>query len=448
MASAEVSQVHLSFDHIGLARICESPLGGVETANKLLQENHDKYHMFFRDFAGHNHTVHSVLTVLAIGGGSEELKRAYDDSTGIQRPLPPVDSKIVKELGDPETFKARMRDQSQYTNFLNFFEQEMEVKDWKAVVEEYCFSRTPLADAMFSQLYEGLFHPIIHLGFGVEFKQSSIIAEALAQAATHQSGDIDAFFTRSEQLACSGSVQTKPLVDLYAEVRANDKIRSAGCFEDGPRRGQGVLRRAMDELATVAAQFQVSPKELERSTAEMISCAAYTSAAQKPGKARKLDFFHLHIATCSIFIDVLMQQPWIKIEDKARLLEWKGRLDLVWYAASGAAEMRAQDVLEYEPTLSKGLDWQAMYRAANDLHDDGHVVKFIRALKNGEDVVKPFERGEDAACFPVTGDMWIKIAQICYDSTAVIGEEPPGVLSKKWVWGAGFDMAWVEVPDL
>lgn len=33
--------------------------------------------------------------------------------------------------------------------------------------------------------FTGFLHPIIHLGFGVEFQQPAIIAEALAQAAVH-----------------------------------------------------------------------------------------------------------------------------------------------------------------------------------------------------------------------------------------------------------------------
>ncbi|MCJ1399419.1 hypothetical protein MMC11_002621 [Xylographa trunciseda] len=447
MTITKASQVHLSPKHLGLARIDATPSGCIELANELLQKNHDKYHMYFRDVAGHNHIPHSVLSVLAMGGGPKELKRAYDDGERLQRPLPPVDWQVVKELHDPEKFRARMLQLPQYSNFLYFFEQEIEAKGWKAVLTEYCFSRTPLAEAMLSQLYEGLYHPIIHLGFGVEFDQPSIVAEGLAHAASHDSGGIDVFFKRSEQLARSGSEPAKPLVELYAQVRANDKIRAAARLQDGPLRGKGVLARAMDELVAVAAQFQVSSDQLERGTAEMISCAAYTSAAQKAGKTRKIDFFYMHIVTCSISLDALMRQPWIKPEDKVRLLEWKGRLDLVWYAANGAAEMRAQDVVEYEPTLSKGMDWRAMYKAVNDIHDDGHVVKFIRALKNGENVVKPFEQGEGTASFPVKGDMWFKIAQICYDSTATIGEENPNELSKKWVWGAGFDPAWMKVPD-
>lgn len=51
-----------------------------ESASKppSLQRNHDSYHMYFRDVGGHNHIAHSVLSVLAMGGGPKELKRTYD----------------------------------------------------------------------------------------------------------------------------------------------------------------------------------------------------------------------------------------------------------------------------------------------------------------------------------------------------------------------------------
>ncbi len=161
------------------------------------------------------------------------------------------------------------------------------------------------------------------------------MAEGLAHAASHDPSDIYNFFLRSEQLAQSGAVQAKPLIDLYSQIRANDTIRTASRLSDGAHRVRdGVLGRAMEEIAAVAAQFQiqtpVTQESLERAAAEMISCAAYTAgAAQKPGKARRIDFFIMHNVTCSLFLTVLIRQPWISMEDKARLVEWKARLDLV-----------------------------------------------------------------------------------------------------------------------
>ncbi|KAH6692175.1 hypothetical protein BKA61DRAFT_714948 [Leptodontidium sp. MPI-SDFR-AT-0119] len=448
MAATKSSQVLLSPEYPGLGRLDQSSPEVFELASELLQKNHEEYHMYFRDVAGHNHIPHSLLTVLAMGGGGKELKRAYDDGYVIQRPLAPADFEVAKQLSDPKTFKEHMYTLSEYSNFLAFFEQEIDAKGWKTVFNKYCFDRTPFADTMLAQLYEGLYHPIIHLGFGIEFEQPSLIAEGLAHAASHDSSQIAPFFLEAEKLANSGSVKAKPLVELYAEIRANQKIREAAWLKDGPFRGQGVLKRAHHELVQIAAQFQVRPEDLERSTAEMISCGALTSAAQKAGKTRKIDFFYLHIVTCSIFFSVLNQQDWLKTEDKVRLLEWKGRLDLVWYAANGAAEMKTENLLNYEPSLSKGWDWRALYRGSNDIHDDGHVVKFIRALKHGEDVVESHVKKDGAACFPVHGEMWLKIAQICYDSTATIPPDAPGQLSKKWVWGAGFEPPWFQIPDL
>ena len=151
----------------------------------------------------------------------------------------------------------------------------------------------------------------------------------------------------------------------------------------------------------------------------------------------------MHNVTCSIFLSVLVKQPWIKVEDKTRLVEWKARLDLAWYAANGAAELRLEDITGYASTASKGMDWRELYKAVNQVHDDGHIAKFVRALKNGHDASRPFEEGEWAASFPIKGDLWLKIAQMGYDTTK------DGIDNNdKWVWGAGFDLAWMKVPNL
>ncbi|KAI1854087.1 hypothetical protein JX265_003590 [Neoarthrinium moseri] len=443
----ETSQVRLSFSHLGLARLNPSPPSAVEVANDLLQKNHDRYHMYFRDVAGHNHIPHSILTVLAMGGGPRQLKRAFDDGVPIQRPLPPVDLEVVKSFKDPSRFREKMTLLSEYTNYLAFFEEEIEYKGWEAVVNERCFSRTPNADYLLSQMYEGVFHPMIHLGFGVEFQLPSIVAEGLAQAASHYLGNLDHFFSGAERLVQTGSVAPKRLFDLYQEVRSNEKVRTAALVTDRAFRVRdGVLGRALHEIIRVASQYQITPDDLERATAEMISCAAYAAATiqNKPGKVRRIDFYVMHNVTCSVALVVLLRQPWIKLEDKVRVLEWKGRLDLVMYAAISAPELHLENILEYKPTQSKDMTWSTMYKAINDIHDDGHIAKFVRALKLGEEVAKPFEHDDKAGDLPVKGNLWFRIAQLCFDTTSL----SDGIeAEEKWVMGAGFDHMWRMVPD-
>jgi hypothetical protein len=51
---------------------------------------------------------------------------------------------------------------------------------------------------MLAQLFEGAYHPIIHVGFGVEFEQPSIVAEGLTHCVTHDAADIRTFFAKAE----------------------------------------------------------------------------------------------------------------------------------------------------------------------------------------------------------------------------------------------------------
>lgn len=174
----------LPSNKLGLGRLDDSPdqPGSSDVIASLLHENHEKWHMYFRDVAGHNHIPHAVLTTLAMGGSPKDLRRAYDDGEGIQRPKPQADLQVAEEMTDPFKFLERMQDIEEYPNFLAFFEKEIVTKgSWQAVVNEHIFSRTPQTDFLLAQVFEGLYHPLIHLGFGIEFELPGLVAEGLAQ---------------------------------------------------------------------------------------------------------------------------------------------------------------------------------------------------------------------------------------------------------------------------
>nr|POE56471.1 questin oxidase [Quercus suber] len=416
-------------------------------ASHLLQKNHDEWHMFFRDRAGHNHIAHSILTSLALGASPVDLQRAYDDGVAIQRPMPPTDEPLIAGLADDNTFMESMGDAAQYPNFLRFFEREIAQGNFRDVINKYCFSRTKLAELMLARLYEGAYHPIIHLGLGLEFDQPSIIAEALAQAAAHDDSRIGVLFSQSESLVGIAYPACKPksLVELLDEVRRNDAIRSAPVWEDfGNKMKDGIIGRAGAEMAGVAAQFTIaSADDLERRTAEMINVAAYfAGASQRPGRKRKVDFFYMHAVTSSLFFSTLIKQSWIKLDDRIRLVEWKGRLDLAWYAVCGSPTLYPEAIVEYAGEPVDKMEWNEIFEAAVQQHDDGHLVKFLRALKNGESVSEPFETGRWGAYFPMKGDMWLRLARMCLDTTRDLPDH------LKWLPFTGFEMGWKVRPDL
>jgi len=102
-----------------------------------------------------------------------------------QRPHQSVHSSVLKDLHDYEKVHKYLGNEKYYHDFLVFFQCEIDEKGYEAVINEYCLKGDERADDMLVRLHAGFLHPMIHLGFGVEFKQPAIIAEALAQAAVH-----------------------------------------------------------------------------------------------------------------------------------------------------------------------------------------------------------------------------------------------------------------------
>ena len=120
----------------------------------------------------------------------------------------------------------------------------------------------------------GFLHPIIHLGFGIEFGQPAIIAEALAQAALHNNY-LFPFYTGAEKLASkSEGAKSETLASLLDQIRADKKLSTAAHWTDGNKIRDGILQRAPQEMIEYASRWTVSADDLEEKTAEMINAVS------------------------------------------------------------------------------------------------------------------------------------------------------------------------------
>ena len=140
----------------------------------------------------------------------------------------------------------------------------------------------------------------------------------------------------------------------------------------------------------------------------------FTVAAQHPPKQIKFDFYLMHCVTSSIFYRAFMSASWISPENKARLLELKGRCDLTLYASRGSPALLMDDVRNYKVNkklvdLEDGEVWPQLFAKACALPDDGHASKTLRAIASAQELSKKYEGGKG---FRVRGDDWEKLGQI------------------------------------
>ena len=189
---ATASHIELSPAETGVVKGLPVDIQAAKTASQLLQKNHDDFHIFFNADGYHNHIAHHLLTIYGLGATEGELQKAYDANKSYQRSPYPSKHSIVEDMSDRDKFAKYLGKERYYNDYKIFFQEELESQGLEKTLNEHVFAGDEHADALLVRMYAGFLHPIIHLGFGVEFKQPAVIAEALAQAAVHSSwiGDL------------------------------------------------------------------------------------------------------------------------------------------------------------------------------------------------------------------------------------------------------------------
>jgi hypothetical protein len=394
------------------------------------------------------------LTLFALNASPSEIQKGYDDNVSYQRPPEPLKESIVEDMHNPDRFKTYLGKEKYYHDFLVFFQKEIAAKSWQNVLNEYLFANDDRANDMLARLYAGFLHPIIHLGFGIEFQQPAIMAEALAQTASHDNWMAPLF------LGCEQAVEAnrgkdrprKTIVQLLEEARSNDKLHNAPHWEDGNKIRDGIMKRAPEEMIKLASQYTIGEDELEEKTAEMINAAGkshtlhgcidslppavyYSGAAQKPPHQVKFDFFYMHCVNSSIFFSNFLStaNAFLTPSVKRRLLEWKVWNDIVMYVSRGCPPLLLDEITNYKP--AKDSDWDGVIKRVRSIEDDGHGCKLVRALAHGQQACQKYE---DKPGFMIKGDMWRKLGHMAIDS--VEAGEP------HWVRGCGFAEAWESIP--
>lgn len=145
-----------------------------------------------------------------------------------------------------------------------------------------------------------------------------------------------------------------------------------------------------------------------------------------------------HLTSAPFFLSLNKHAAWIPAAARARLLEWKLRLDCVEYLARGSPPLRLADALEtFVPgdarPVAQARDLLPRFHGAVD---DGHAIKTVRALLLAQDVSREWA---GRPWIRIEGDeAWLKVMYMLL--RGVEGDE------YEWVRSAGFKEAWEGVP--
>lgn len=313
---------------------------------------------------------------------------------------------------------------------------------------------------------------MIHLGFGLEFQQPSIVAEALASACVHCNWPKNVLLPTEAYIRSTSNTKssTQPLFCTLESLR-NDPIIASGVKAADPfnKIRDGLLKRVPGEaIVPYLSQFRVAPNphDLQQKLAEMLQTSAYmTGAAQQPGKAGALDYVLLHSVTLAAHYPAILALDWLTDAEKARLLEAKGRMDALTYAGCGSPALYPERIREYVPKEPQ-QGWPELIQRAAGYRDEGHVAKMVRGLYGLSQMDETLLVPE----LPIEKADVVKIAHMVLDSTErlvggngsllpeKVAEAMAGQIGvggemvvnnrKRWVFYCGLEQAWQFFPDV
>lgn len=376
------------------------------------------------------------MALYGTGAGARPLQKGFDDNTSYQRPVLPTHDAVVEELRDWDHARAYLGKERHYPDFLRFFQREIEAHGWEAVLTTYLFQGGDAADDMLARLFSGFLHPLIQLMYGMEWAQPALVASALAQIAVHKPDTVKDFLLESERLARNQASPSPSILTLLSEIHSSPILASSAHFSDGNKIRDGVFARARAEMLALTSLVSVPPSSLAEATAEMFHACVYTASAAAllfhPPKPPKYDFFLIHHVNGAPFFLTVNKMGWIPLETKARLLEWKVRMDLIQYAARGTPQLEMEKVAGYRPRNREGKEPIDVIARLHELADDGHAIKLGRAALICRDICRPYE---DRDWIKIKGDeLWMNVFRLVVDSV-----EAPG---PNWVRTCGLAEAW------
>ncbi|KAJ5455992.1 uncharacterized protein N7458_004256 [Penicillium daleae] len=381
-----------------------------------------------------------------------------------QRPTRRPDTQRVQDFQDPAKFKQYLGQGKYYDDYFAFFQNEISKDGVPNTVNKYLFEGDDRAEEMLRRFFSGFLHSPIHFGYAIEFDQPLIMAEALALTAVHDSYFGEVLTAIETTSRASGGNES--LISLQREIYSNKKLRQTMTYEHGVFQiRDGLLAHAKDEFIELLGRWKVTPESLKEKTAECLNSTVYwTSLAQRPEKQIRFDFFLMHSITAGSLWPVINSAPWISTESKCRLLEWKGRADLILYCQTGAPSPRPEELVTYQPHLPSG--WDEVFRRACEYEDDGHLAKLIRGVATTAQLSK--EYSHKVSFMLKSDEEFLKIAHMVIDSAEQFNRESAEQESEmicakykhaslmsteiqrvtaRWPRHVGFEQAWFHVPS-
>jgi hypothetical protein len=257
--------------------------------------------------------AHHLCTLYGAGATPEELQAAFDRDAEIQIDQFQLNQGVLADLRRDWTANAPkyLGDAKYYTDFLRYFQEQVDARGWKNALVEYLFSGKESTHDMYRRSWgsksiirntckgvkfdeaTGFAHSFIQLMYGIEWDQPAIIAQGLAQSAIHDTYVGDFLAKVDKAAAANPPSQRLNTSELYEQVHSDPNFVNSVRNGNPNKILNAVEVLCPDEALDYLAQVKADPNNLAEGIAENIHAAAYMASACvfHPPDYPRFDFF-------------------------------------------------------------------------------------------------------------------------------------------------------------
>ncbi|KAH7911877.1 hypothetical protein BJ138DRAFT_1084821 [Hygrophoropsis aurantiaca] len=454
-----------------------------KTLQEVLKDNHERWHIFFNTDKFHNHIAHRALALYALGASSDLIRGLFQLDGPIQRA-----SFAPPEAITATNFNAHLGDEKFYEAYRSYFIDELAEKGATAALEEYVFSdehnfnldtQGGEQHQFLFRFFDGVLHPMIHVGYGLEFGLPGMVAEGLAMMTCHD-GDLN-----SGSLIPSTwfSKHLSESVPAFSTTLLLNKFTDAKAKDQAPKNGVHALdilaRMLKDERLAPAAPIEFLTQysinlaahgteiskyaeqwtidltqegEIDRKVEELVWATAVLYGVGGWDKVRgfEADFFLMHLVTSCLFLPSIV--PYLSSNSQVKFLRGYFVSALAWWVTRGRPALDLKEFFASTTTSPKPagaeipLDtpipnvspahahrpnpWFSLLQSSM-VHQDDHLVKIQRAFAHSEQLYGKCTAGqfgftELEGAEHLDGSLFIRAAGLTADKMgwAREGEKP------------------------
>ncbi|KAJ3163804.1 hypothetical protein HDU88_006297 [Geranomyces variabilis] len=345
-----------------------------------------------------NYAVHALLSLYKVNASESILRERYELESKM---LDPVGPSTVK-ISDSNWKEQRGKGQSVYGDFTAFFLAQIQETGIKTTVSKY------IPD-LIAGLGGDCFHPLLHLGLGLEFQQPLVVAQGLAYWAY-------TFAPIVKSLpAIVGDDDTANVLEILQDVREDTRFDPEAidpkwaAQEFHKRVRKAINTKLGDDLAELVSEWKVEPTQasVSRALEELADASLLSCATTSHTFPSQLDFPLTHTLIAAGSLHTVMDYV-SKDTDKVELLRRFLLAFLALYVSQGRPNLHADrlediyaDTLEENgPQLSTSpigsptmpttpqlaaREWGILAGAPAHVDDDIHIMEVVAALKSWED---------------------------------------------------------------